>query len=185
MSYTFTSDWHSMWTENWMKDLEGLIGKEIDVLEIGSYEGRSAIWTIENILTHHNSKIVCLDIFNQPYFENFKKNTRNYFQQSKLQYIQGKSSESLEFLKSNDYYLQIPRSFDFIYVDGSHHPDDVIQDLVMSFDLLKPNGIMIMDDYGIVDPLPSPKEAIDLFLSKYEDQIEVLRKEYQVTIRRK
>jgi predicted O-methyltransferase YrrM len=36
--------------------------------------------------------------------------------------------------------------FDLIYVDGSHHTDDVIVDAIKSFELLKIGGIIIFDD---------------------------------------
>lgn len=38
-------------------------------------------------------------------------------------------------------------AYDLIYVDGSHHTDDVIVDLVKSFEMLKVNGLLIIDDY--------------------------------------
>ncbi len=37
--------------------------------------------------------------------------------------------------------------FDFIYVDASHKAIDVLHDGVMSFQILKPGGSIIFDDY--------------------------------------
>jgi predicted O-methyltransferase YrrM len=32
-------------------------------LEVGSYEGRSAVWLLSNILTHPTSRLYCVDTF--------------------------------------------------------------------------------------------------------------------------
>ena len=37
-----------------------------------------------------------------------------------------------------------------VYVDGSHHARDVLQDAVLAWGLLRPGGYMIFDDYGWV-----------------------------------
>lgn len=37
--------------------------------------------------------------------------------------------------------------FDLIYIDGSHHCDDVIVDAIKGFEQLEVGGVMIFDDY--------------------------------------
>jgi hypothetical protein len=57
----------------------------------------------------------------------------------------------------------------------------------LSFRLLKVGGIMIFDDYGWGNhrgTLLHPKPGIDAFLDVYADQLVVLRKEYQVAIKK-
>lgn len=179
MSYSFSTDWHSMWTGEWKEDLADLVGKPINVLEVGSFEGRSACWLLDNILTNPNSRITCVDTFERSDYEVFRANINDSGHAEKVLVMIGRSEDALINIR------YITTEFDLIYVDGSHDSRDVIKDLILSFDLLKKGGIMIMDDYEIVDPLPSPKEAIDAFLSIYRDDIEIIRKGYQVTIRRK
>ena len=71
----YTHDWT---TENfpvWRHFLQNFIGTPgVRLLEIGSYEGRSAVWFCENILTGNDSKIVCIDPWHaigNDYYENF------------------------------------------------------------------------------------------------------------------
>jgi len=79
-------------------------------------------------------------------------------------------------------------SFDFIYIDGDHSTKAVLEDFTLSFPLLKPNGIMVFDDYnwtprhlrGKLDKIQknqlkqaTPKPAIDL-LKTFTNDIEVL-----------
>lgn len=66
MPLQFTSDWFSQHIPVWTDVLRDLRGKpHLHFLEIGSYEGRSACWLLENILTHPGSRLTCIDIFNQ------------------------------------------------------------------------------------------------------------------------
>lgn len=67
---------------------------------------------------------------------------------------------------------------DFIYVDGSHFAPDVLQDLVLGFEMLNPGGVILCDDavswrYGdhIQD---SPKLAIDSFIACNWKRLKVL-----------
>src|SRR5262245_40452971 len=54
----FTVDWHSHNISHWRRILERYRGQVgVRVLEIGSYEGRSTVWLLENILTHETAHI--------------------------------------------------------------------------------------------------------------------------------
>ena len=57
-------------------------------------------------------------------------------------------------------------SYDFVYVDGCHLATCAIADIILSWDLLKTGGILIIDDYGwLGPPLDRPKVAVDAFLT--------------------
>lgn len=71
--------------------------------------------------------------------------------------------------------------FDFIYVDGSHQAPDVLCDAILSFRLLKTNGVIAFDDYlwaetlpTGVDPIRCPKPAIDAFTNIYCRKLRIL-----------
>lgn len=73
------------------------------------------------------------------------------------------------------------RSFDFIYIDGSHQAPDVLADAVLAFRLLRVGGVMAFDDYLWAenlpygkDPIRSPKLAIDAFTNIYTRKLTVL-----------
>ena len=64
---------------------------------------------------------------------------------------------------------------------------NVLDDAVLAFKLLKQGGIMIFDDYEWnvhQDILMMPKLAIDAFLAIYQRQYELLHKGYQVIIKK-
>ena len=69
----------------------------------------------------------------------------------------------MKFLDSNVY--------DAIYIDGDHRSEIVIRDLIFSVNLLKSNGILILDDYLGGDLSKKyPKPAIDFFDVLYKDE---------------
>jgi predicted O-methyltransferase YrrM len=79
-------------------------------------------------------------------------------------------------------------SFDFIYIDGSHMAEDVLEDAVLAWRLLKPGGLIIFDDYvWRLDHPPEkrPRLAIDAFYRFYANQIEVVHNAYQLILRKK
>jgi len=60
----FSVDWHSHNIPHWRRILERYRGQpKVRALEIGSFEGRSTIWLLENILTHETAHIDCIDTF--------------------------------------------------------------------------------------------------------------------------
>lgn len=179
--YIFTTDFVSWIIPIWEQYLAEFKGKEnISLLEIGSFEGCSAIWFLENILTHPTSSITCVDPF--PFFRielRFDHNIKTSGLSSKVTKIKGRSENVLRTLKES--------SFDIIYIDGSHRALNVLMDTVSSWLLLKLGGIIIFDDYEWKPdraPEDRPAMAIDIFLKSFQPHIELLHKGYQVIIRR-
>lgn len=71
--------------------------------------------------------------------------------------------------------------YDLILIDAGHKAKDVLQDLVYAWPLLKPRGVMILDDYTWVPKhevgdrlLHAPKLGIDAFCSCFSDEITIL-----------
>jgi hypothetical protein len=78
--------------------------------------------------------------------------------------------------------------YDFIYVDGSHTAPDVLADAVMAWPLLKPNGLMVFDDYlwgEQRDILHRPKLAVDAFVNIYAEQANIVHVGYQKVLQKK
>ena len=62
--YRFSEDWVSENTATWNHILGPCKGKpNVHGLEVGSFEGRSALWFLENILTDPTASITCVDIW--------------------------------------------------------------------------------------------------------------------------
>ncbi|MGO9769798.1 MAG: class I SAM-dependent methyltransferase [Roseiarcus sp.] len=174
----FTSDWTSAHFDMWAKLLEPLRGRPVDILEVGSFEGRSAIFFLEYLPL---SRIVCIDRFESEtdpgYDHRFRRNMRRYGR--RVESIQAESITALQSLLPNS------RRFDLIYIDGGHARDDVLIDSLLCWRLLRIRGILIWDDYELsIEPYNGPREAIDQALKLYEGAFIELHKAEQVIIRK-
>ena len=164
----------------WDKLFAPLIGKEnLNYLEIGTQEGRSAVWLLTNILTHESARLTCIDPMHGTDEVIFKHNINLSGAAHKVTLIKKYSDEALVYLPEN--------SFDFIYIDGGHQAIHVLADSVYSWELLKKDGYLLFDDY-LWGP-ENPKHLrcqypIDLFLKNYQDKIEVIFKEQQVLVKK-
>jgi len=93
--------------------------------------------------------------------------------------IKGWSQEVLPKLSGGD------DRFDVIYVDGDHSAAGVNRDCVLSWPLLAPGGIMIIDDYGFMPDLPAhkrPQAGVDAFLAAISSRYDELHRAYQLVI---
>jgi predicted O-methyltransferase YrrM len=176
-SYDLSDDWFSHHIPTFERLLGDLKDRPCRLLEIGSYEGRSAIWLIDNIATHPSSRVETIDAYENP------KLRRNLAASgsSKITFYPGLSAVVMRTLPLD--------SYDFAYIDGSHSTINVLEDAVHAFRLVKAGGIIGFDDYLWDDPKwnqdGQPKEAIDAFLTVYSKEIELLHQGYQVWIRRR
>ena len=195
MDYEFTEDWFSESNpEKVVRQFDELLsefkGKPCMFLEIGSFEGMSTIWMLENILTNKESRLFCIDAWAEwtgDAFVRFVSNINKTGLKDKVRIVKGDSSEELRMFPSE--------YFDFVYVDGDHDEKAVIKDTISSFRVLKKGGIIAFDDYllGIRYPNSpgskamngSTKKAIDYFMDVFSDEIEVIYKDYQLWIRKK
>ena len=179
-NYEFTNNWFetsakAIWSQIFNQT------KPKKILEIGSYEGASTCFLIETLSLYHDSfEIYSIDTWDggvehkemkinmKLVEERFQKNTslaiKNSSKKIELKTIKDKSINALSQLITN----QKSNYFDFIYIDGSHMASDVLSDAILSFELLKINGIIGFDDYLWKLPnsnnlLTNPKIAIDSF----------------------
>jgi predicted O-methyltransferase YrrM len=178
--YQFSSDWFTYHIPVWEPLLSEFKGKaDVRYLEIGVLEGRSALWMLENILTHPSARLTAIDLFPDDVQARFVGNIDKSGFRDKVEIVKGKSQEKLR---------ELPlASYDLIYIDGSHRAKHVFVDAALSWDLLKDGGLLIFDDYLWNIELPNdliPKGPIDTFLMAFGDEIELLHHEYQVVVRK-
>jgi len=177
---TFSIDWFSNNIHLWEKHLKKFQDKPVHFLEIGTFEGKSALWLLENILTHPKSHLTCIDNFSiktKDGQDAYKRLTKNLLPfKSKVTILKGDSQEELRKLPQN--------KFDFVYIDGDRHSQNVLEDAVLAFPCVKPNGVMIFDDYthNKEHDINCPRLGVDAFLNIYANDIKVLFSKWQVVL---
>ena len=177
MTPQFNNDWFTHNIPHFERHLANLRDTPCRALEIGTHEGRSTTWLLQNILTHHEARIDCVDIHVQ---DNLWDNIKAVGGLQKVTFHRAMSVEALRLLPLG--------AFDFVYVDGSHATLHVIEDAVLSFRLAKVGAVIGFDDYLWNDQAANehgtPKPAIDFFLQVYAPKVEVLEHGYQVWMRK-
>lgn len=144
----FSHDWFNAHIPFWLDTMEtcGALDKNIEVLEIGSWEGYSSFMILNMF---ESAKLTCVDTW---------EGADEHKGLSEVAEIERKFDENLSAYSTRlskvkgtslGYFNNCEKKerFDLIYVDGSHHADDVIVDAVKSFELLRNGGLIIFDDY--------------------------------------
>ena len=191
-AYEFGPDYFTYNIPIWEKVMAPYKGKpNVHYLEIGVFEGRSSLWVLENILTHPTARLTGIDPFTGPYKERCLANVQRSGAAEKVNLITGYSQLALR---------QLPfQSFDIIYIDGSHAKDNTLEDAVLSWRLVKEDGLIIFDDYrwaGVLgcatgedgfadDEKDFPKPAIDAFAQCFDNKFTVIHNSYQLILKRK
>lgn len=169
---TISSDFFSTNVYYFYKHIKNY--KNFDYLEIGSYEGCSAIYIANKF---KESKIFCVDIWERVKEEysdginfndiekNFDHNSKNYSNIYKYKDY------------SDNFFLKNKNTFDVIYVDGHHLAEQVYKDAVNSWKFLNSNGLLIFDDYiwkNYQDLSKNPCFAINKFLKERWSNLKIL-----------
>lgn len=161
----------------------------IHVLEIGSYEGDSASWFLDNLLHNPKSTITCVDTWEgSPEYVNINFQTvEQKFDERIKKNPRGKQLTKIKKL-SYDGLIQLnvqKKEFHVVFIDASHEARDVIGDAVLSWRLLSKGGVMIFDDYQWKKLKPdyfTPRPAIDAFIHVMKPELKVLGIFYQAFV---
>ena len=162
-------------------------------LEIGSFEGLTSNYIVDNILSD-DGKLICIDPLTDTYlvenlsendiehnnngwkyfngqYDRFIENTKNNLESKKIELYRELSSEALPKLKE-----KYKDKFDFIYIDGDHRDFAVYFDAVNSFEICKPNGYILFDDYLWEDYSNHKitKDGIDRFIKNVIIIVEII-----------
>jgi predicted O-methyltransferase YrrM len=185
----FTSDWFSHHIPVWTQLLAPYAGRPVRALEIGSYEGRSAIWLCEQVLTHPDARLTCVDLFSgdgsRDYsaadgdllYRRFTANTAPYA--ARLRVLRGESGRLLRL-------EPVAPTYHFVYIDGSHKSWHVLEDAILAWRLLEVGGLLLFDDYMGGDPASHhyPHLGINCFLACHRDALEIVHRGYQLGLRK-
>ena len=163
-SKNITTDFFSINAYYWKKFI-GTLPENFKYLEIGSLEGNSALFIINNFKV---KKVVCVDIWED---ENFKEEQHKNFNNFKTNI--NEFSNIIETFKgtSDNYFLNQKDKFDVIYIDGSHEADQVYKDIKNSWRILNMNGILICDDYFYGNIYKNPDNVPSIAINKFINEL--------------
>ena len=122
------------------------LNSNFSYLEIGSYEGLSALNILYNF---KNSKVTTIDLWCESNINseslnvNFNKIEKNFDKNLEGYNFNKIKKDSVIALRE---LLKKRTFFDFIYIDGSHNGEDILCDAIESFKLLNIGGIIVFDD---------------------------------------
>jgi hypothetical protein len=138
-------DWFSGNIIFWEKIVNKI--SKIKYLEIGSFEGRSAVFVKE---LDNLESLTAVDTFEgsdehknidfKKVYENFKYN---------LTLGGGSEDKNINFFKttSDSFFENNKNYYNLIYIDGNHRYEQVKKDFINSFNFLENNGYIICDDF--------------------------------------
>lgn len=166
--YNFTNNWFGINEALFRKVLSKYNDKPVNVIEVGSHEGRSTTWLIDNVLGHPASSLLAIDPhlsddptspLDEQTYHRFLANIEASSHPSKVTHFR---------TQSEIVYCDLTReSYDIAYIDGCHMPWNIVNDLCNVWCLMKVGGIIICDDYGSDNRFGtkySPGEAMKYFL---------------------
>ena len=175
------------YTSHWFLDSKSIwkiMFEEFDIksaLELGSYEGQSAVFMIEHGVEH----LDCVDLWSDNSMKisgldpNTCRGVETRFDHNITLAADGNDSCFIRKHKmSTETFLkQASSTYDLIYIDASHLAKDILKDATMSFDLLRPGGLMVFDDYDWnIDERTRPAMAI----KSWADVMEPYVKEWEM-----
>lgn len=139
--YEFTVDWLSGSIPTWQQIFLNRSPPD-RVLEIGSYEGRSAVWIIENLLAGRATSLVAIDAWKEggEAYQKGMTQVESRFDRNML--LAGERYSEVTITKRKDNSaVELATllanggrgSFDLIYIDAHHHAPDVLTESCSQF----------------------------------------------------
>ena len=189
----FTVLFHEF-TQSSIQSLISQFGVPKTVVEIGLFEGNTTFNLTQFIASQYpDYKHYAID----PYGESddleeevvesaevlFKANLDEFEYKDNIEFINKSSHDALIELYNRGVKA------DLIYIDGDHRANAVLEDLVLSYNLLNEGGIILCDDciaWRHERLQDNPKLAVDAFVSCYWDKVAVeqLPNGYQIALRK-
>lgn len=187
-SLKLSHHWFKLHVPFWLERFADfqMTNRPIKAMEIGCWEGLSSYFTLKNLPMAQLTSVDTWEGSDEHQGTEFLITIEQKFDfntsafKDRLTKFKG---TSYSFFNTNPE----PESFDMIYVDGSHHADDVMIDVIKSFQLLKKGGLMIFDDYvwkfypRVND---NPAAAINAFLKLKKGQFKLLHVYAQLMIQK-
>ena len=169
----------------------------VNCIEIGSHEGQSAVYFLKHILKHQDSKLLCVDPWIKSHWLKMDPSGLCYEDIFDLNMLNDTRNQVTKYRGLNsDYYKSNEDDlFDIAYIDDIHTYESTTLNCSELYPRMKSGGIMIFDDYDgdYCDPedpkaghhwTDPVKQAVDEFILKYQDNLEILYREYQLIVKK-
>ena len=193
--YEFTQNWFHWAPEIWAH-LTTLLPKETErkFIEVGSFEGRSAVWMMEHMM-QEGDILTCIDTWGgaEDHSADMLEGIEERFDHNILVAQHRFPKRSVRKWKLSSYMSLAEEAqygagqYGFAYIDGSHVARDVLTDACLMWPLLKPGGLLVFDDYLWGDPrdvLHRPKIAVDAFTTIFAEEAEIVHVGYQLVLKK-
>lgn len=184
---SFTTDWLGSKLDPWLAALASFREMPVQVLELGAFEGRSAIAFLEYLPLSHVSSVDRFVFVTKhadgsdglTVEDRFDANLKSYG--PRITKIKGSVLSVLDDLTRSR------ARFDVIYIDAGKQRDSVFANTAAAWPLLKVDGIIIWDDLDWGSKLPSanrPGDAISLFARSFAPCLDILHQRSQLIARK-
>ena len=154
--------------------IRALLPNRKNFMEIGVYEGRSVIWTVETLLDDGGT-ILCIDPWQEEGFDKIESAFDHNLE------ILRKRNPSKQIIKEKSPALPIlceaileSRKYDFIYIDALKKYKESILCSCLAWNLLENGGILMWDDY--TSNIMDSKLAINAFILFHKEELHVLHR---------
>ena len=129
--------------------------EEGDVVEIGSWQGRSTSYLARAVQSSGNGKMYAID----PFTGNVGKESYYVVNKNDLSDLKDNFLNNIKMLGLADVVELLPMTSDkasliladkkvrYLFIDGDHSEEGVTKDLECFFPLIRPGGIIVFDDF--------------------------------------
>ena len=190
--YVFTHDYFASRIPVWQRWFTDTIQQRpIRILEVGSWQGGSSLWLLDQVIAERGGSITCVDTWEGSSEHGFLATMGLQLEELfDANIARSGHSEKVEKRKgcSQDVLPQLAgRLFDFIYIDGAHEADLVLQDALNAHPLLAPGGFLVFDDlaYSFADPKQNTIHGINIFLELAGEAYDEIDRGTQLLLRRR
>jgi len=190
--YVFTHDYFAGHIPVWQRWFDQIIQQRpIHILEVGSWQGGSTLWLLDQVIAERDGNITCVDTWEgsseHGFLSQLGLNLEELFDANIARSGHGQLVQKHKG-RSQDVLPQlVGQLFDFIYIDGAHEADLVLQDALNAHPLLKPGGFLVFNDlaYSFADAQQNTIHGINTFLELAADAYEEIERGAQLLLKRR
>lgn len=150
-------------------------------LELGPYEGRSAVWTLEHLLNGPGCHLTCVDNFTglAPASYRAGRTTGAHIKRALLANLKPFGPAATVVESSAEAFLrgvsEPAPTYDMIFIDLDGNGRNYLEYAVLCWPYLKPQGYLVFDNYtnSRYHDQSCPRRGIDCFLDMYAHELKL------------